>query len=114
MAWQSIPLFLQAGKPEGEIRMKKVFITFLFGAFILAGISYAQNPPPVVVAPAPVVVVHRDHHPEIHAAMRKLRGAKSDLEKAAHDYAGHRERAIAAIDRALEELRAALESVRGN
>lgn len=108
--------FLQAEDPEGEIRMKKVFITFLFGAFILAGVSFAQTPPPAVPAPVTpaghAVAVHHENHPEIHKAIRKLRGAKEDLEKATHDYGGHRVKAIEAIDRALEELRAALESVK--
>jgi len=92
--------------------MKKIFITFLFGAFILAGVSFAQTPPPTAPA-TPVVVkpnaMHHEHHPELHKAMRKLRGAKEDLEKADHDFGGHRVKAIEAIDRALEELRAALE-----
>jgi len=52
----------------------------------------------------------RERHPELHKAMRKLRGAKEDLKEAAHDYSGHRVKAIEAIDRALEEIRAALES----
>jgi len=93
--------------------MKKILITFLFGAFILAGVSFAQTPPPAAPA-TPVTMkpnaMHHEHHPEIHKAMRKLRGAKEDLEKATHDYAGHRVKAIEAIDRALEELRAALAS----
>ncbi len=37
--------------------------------------------------------------------MRKLRGAKADLEKAAHDYGGHRVKAIEAIDQAIEEIK---------
>jgi len=94
--------------------MKKVFVMFLFGAFILAGVSRAQTPPPAAQVPVTPVTVksnaHHERHPEIHAAMRKLKGAKEDLEKAAHDYGGHRVKAIKAIDRALEELKDALES----
>jgi hypothetical protein len=93
--------------------MKKILITFLFGAFILAGVSFAQTPPPAAgAAPATVKpsVMHHEHHPEIHKAIRKLKGAKEDLEKAEHDYGGHRVKAIEAINQALEELRAALES----
>jgi hypothetical protein len=92
--------------------MNKVLMGLMSGAFILTGSVYAQTPPPaapVAAVAAPVVVVHHEHHPEIHKAMRKLRGAKQDLEKAAHDYGGHRVKAIAAIDAALEELHAALD-----
>lgn len=93
--------------------MKKIFIMFLFGAFILTSTSFAQTTPPAApVAPAMVKpnVMHHEHHPEIHKAMRKLKAAKEDLQKAEHDFGGHRVKAIEAIDRALEELRAALES----
>jgi hypothetical protein len=92
--------------------MNKVLMSLLFGTFILTGTTFAQTPPPAVVAaPAgtPVVVVHHDHHPEIHKAMRRLRSAKLDLEKATNDYGGHKAKAIAAIVAALDELHAALE-----
>jgi hypothetical protein len=93
--------------------MIKVLMSLLFGSFLLTASSFAQTPPPAappVAAPTAVAPMHHEHHPEIHKAMRKLRGAKADLEKAAHDYAGHRVAAIKLIDQALEELRAALES----
>ena len=51
-----------------------------------------------------------EHHPEIRMALHKLRAAKGNLEKAAHDYAGHRVKAIAAIDQAISELEQALRS----
>lgn len=94
--------------------MNKVLMSLLFAAFIFTGTSFAQNPPPTTTTtPAPVAVVevpkpHHDHHPEIHKAMRKLRGAKDDLIKAANDYGGHKAKAIAAIDAALAELHEAL------
>ena len=81
-----------------------------------SGASFAQNPPPTVPAAAPAAAEHKEHkehkehHPELHKAMHKLRGAKADLEKAAHDYNGHKAKAIEAIDQALLELKAALES----
>ena len=95
--------------------MNKVLMSLLFGAFLLTATSFAQTPPPAAepaaAAPAAApVVMHHEHHPEIHKAMRKLRGAKADLEKSAHDYGGHRFAAIHLIDQALDELKAALES----
>ncbi len=98
--------------------MNKVLVSLLFTAFILTGISFAQNPPPAGAPAAPEAstpAVHHEHkgtterHPEIHKAMRKLRGAKQDLEKAAHDFGGHKAKAIEAIDQALVELRAAID-----
>ena len=94
--------------------MNKVLMSLLFAAFMLTGQSFAQTPPPVeapAAAPVAVKPVHHEHHPEIHKAMRKLRGAKQDLEKAAQDYGGHKAKAIEAINQALVELQAALNSV---
>jgi transcription elongation GreA/GreB family factor len=45
-----------------------------------------------------------ERHPRIHAAIRELREAKKDLEKADHDFGGHRVNAIKAIDHAIEQL----------
>jgi len=91
--------------------MNKVLMSLLFSAFILTGISFAQTPPPPV--PAEVAQkekpMRHEHHPELHKAIRKLKGAKMDLEKAAHDFGGHKARAIGAIDQAIVELQAALE-----
>ena len=90
--------------------MNKVLLSLLGAAFILTGVSFAQTPPPAPAA-APVVAaapaVHHERHPEIHKAMRKLRMVKQDLEKAANDFGGHKAKAIAAIDEALGELKAA-------
>ena len=94
--------------------MNKVFM-FLLGGFLLTGVSYAQVTPPAAPAPVPVVatvkpvVHHHDRFPEIHKAMRKLREAKEDLQKAAKDFGGHKVKAIQAIDEALAELKAAMD-----
>ncbi len=50
-----------------------------------------------------------ERHPHIHAAIRELREAKRDLEKADHDFGGHRVDAIKAIDHAIRQLEKALE-----
>ena len=96
--------------------MNKVSLSLLLGAFILAGPGFAQTPPPAeapaVVAPTAVKSAHhekRERHPELRNALKKLREAKSDLEKAAHDYGGHKAKAIESISHAIEELKAALE-----
>lgn len=99
--------------------MNKVLLSLLIGAFILTGTSYAQTPPPAeapaVAAKEPAKTAHhergeREKHPELHKALRKLKAAKQDLEKAAHDYNGHKSKAIESINQAIEELKAALES----
>lgn len=47
-------------------------------------------------------------HPNIEAAMMHLREAKESLEKASHDYGGHRSAALKHVNEALEECRDAL------
>ncbi len=47
-------------------------------------------------------------HPEIRAAIRALENAKEHLEKGAHDFGGHRTKALEHINQALEECQKAL------
>jgi hypothetical protein len=72
---------------------KRLFTLAALGIFTL-GFAY----PAVAPAAAP------EPHPEIRAAMASLRHAKEHLDHAAHDFGGHRVEAIAAIDRAQEQL----------
>jgi hypothetical protein len=52
-----------------------------------------------------------ERHPEMHEAMRALRHAKETLNKdAAHDFAGHRVKAIEHIDQAIKEIEEGLQS----
>jgi hypothetical protein len=51
-----------------------------------------------------------ERHPEIRAAQNHLMQAKARLERADHDFAGHRVKAIEHINEALEELNLALQS----
>ena len=50
-----------------------------------------------------------EKHPEIRAAIRSLERAKVDLQRAAHDFGGHRADALRATDEAIKQLRLALE-----
>ena len=50
----------------------------------------------------------REAHPLIHKAEKQLHNAKDTLEHAAHDFGGHRVKAIQHIDEALDELHQAL------
>lgn len=65
-----------------------------------SGLTQAQTAPP-----------KRDpeRHPHIRAAMRDLRQAGNLLQHAAHDYDGHRVKALEHVKQAEGELQAALE-----
>jgi hypothetical protein len=80
----------------------------LMGAGTAFGIQ-AQNAPPVV--PAGIGFGHKvEKHPEIRMALRALNNAVKDLEKADHDFAGHREKALDLTQQAITECRAALQA----
>jgi hypothetical protein len=49
------------------------------------------------------------HHPEIEDALHALHKAKDHLERASHDFNGHRVDAIRAIDEADRQLRICME-----
>ena len=57
---------------------------------------------------APVVREHHERHPAIHAAIRELEHARTELKDAAHDFGGHREAAVKECDAAIEQLKLAL------
>ena len=50
-----------------------------------------------------------EKHPEIRAAIRSLERAKLDLQRADHDFGGHRADALRATDEAIRQLKLALE-----
>jgi hypothetical protein len=49
-----------------------------------------------------------EHHPRIHKAIGCLEAAIAELKAAPHDFGGHRADAVAASERAVEQLRLAL------
>jgi hypothetical protein len=51
----------------------------------------------------------RERHPHLHRAITELKEAKKELEKADHDFGGHRVEAIKATDHAIKQLEKALE-----
>lgn len=51
----------------------------------------------------------RERHPHIRGAIRELQEAKKELQTAAHDFGGHREEALKAVDEAIRQLQQALQ-----
>jgi hypothetical protein len=50
-----------------------------------------------------------EHHPHLRGAIRELQEAKKELQTAAHDFGGHREDALKAVDEAIRQLQQALQ-----
>lgn len=62
--------------------------------------------------PPPPKGERHEHHPEIHKAIAALEAAKHYMEHADHDFHGHRKEAMEATERAIQQLRLAVESDR--
>ena len=50
----------------------------------------------------------KERHPHIRRAIHELREARKELKEAAHDFGGHREEAVEAINVAIKQLERAL------
>jgi hypothetical protein len=93
-------------------------VTAWIGSITLAAAlaSPISGPAQQAVAPAPAqgrpgrMAGPNEHHPEIRMAMNHLRMAKGALQRAEHDFAGHREKALDLTDQALKECREALQA----
>jgi len=48
------------------------------------------------------------HHPHMHHALHELKEARVELKEAAHDFGGHREKALKAVDAAIIQIEKAL------
>jgi hypothetical protein len=88
--------------------------TLAMGAALIAAVgapaAWGQQPQGGQPAPPPGQTPRRgERHPEIRAAMRALQNAERHLQQAAHDYGGHRVKAMELIKQAEEELKAGLE-----
>ena len=55
-------------------------------------------------APIPVPAADPQRHPEIREALASLRNARAHIHDAAHDFNGHREEALRAVDAAIRQL----------
>lgn len=96
--------------------MKRTIIAFTLGLIlgmailsmvqkaqtVSAGIAMAAPAPAGSATPAPM-----NHCPNIHHAIDALQSAENDMSKADHDYCGHKQMAMRAASRAMEQLRLA-------
>jgi hypothetical protein len=80
-----------------------------FAAPVPAAVQGVTVPARPVPSQTTAARQRREPHPEIRKAITALERAKSDMQHASHDFGGHRVNAIAACDRAIEQLRLALQ-----
>jgi hypothetical protein len=96
--------------------MKRTIVAFTSGLVLgMAILSMVQKTQPVsaaiaMAAPIPAgsaAAMPMSHCPNIHHAIDALQKAEDDMTKAGHDFCGHKEMAIRATGRAMEQLRLA-------
>lgn len=87
------------------LAMATLLFTLAFPA-AAAGPKAPASPVPaaaaLAAAPAPAVTPEPPH-PEIHEALEAMRNAKHHLESAAHDFDGHRVKALEHLNQAIHE-----------
>jgi hypothetical protein len=54
-----------------------------------------------------------NHASHMHAALHELKQARTELHESKHDYGGHREKALEAVDHAIHQLEKALKFHKG-
>ena len=74
--------------------MKQTWKPFLAGMAVMGALTFAVGQP---------------RHPRIHAAVRALEEARIEMKEAAHDYCGHRVKAMEATNAALQQLNLAVQ-----
>src|SRR5690242_15408450 len=79
----------------------------LLGTTATVGVL-AQNPPSPVPNPHLRGRLHRERHPELRRALRTLQRARMDLQHAARDFGGHRAKAEALVEQAIQETQQAI------
>jgi hypothetical protein len=77
-----------------------------FGAIALAGLAAGTT---AATAQGMRPERRMEVHPNLLRAINALQAARADLERAPHDFGGHKMDAMQAIDRAIEQLRFAMQ-----
>ncbi|HEY9765905.1 MAG TPA: hypothetical protein V6C82_06050 [Chroococcales cyanobacterium] len=83
--------------------------TCTIGLLLSAQAAFSEVTPSPVPSRAPAIERARTERPvEMRRALKALKRSRRDLERAPHDYGGHRAKAIALIDQAIAEIEAGL------
>lgn len=94
--------------------MKKTLLSLVTAAALMAATtSPLTGQANTAATPAPAGKAGKgsqERHPEIRAALRDLQAAKQALQRGAHDFSGHREKALDLTNQAIAECRNALQS----
>ncbi|HLJ88063.1 MAG TPA: hypothetical protein VKZ53_14670 [Candidatus Angelobacter sp.] len=89
--------------------LKKILSLLLLVGLVGLVPAFSATPVPAPKPAAPAPAPRPEQHPHIRSAIRELQEAKHELETAAHDFGGHRKEALEAVDKAINQLKEALE-----
>jgi L-lactate utilization protein LutB len=85
---------------EDPLMARFLLVSAAFAALILLGPSAPR--------------ASAEEHPRLHAALYEMRHARTELQDAKHDFGGHREKALSALENAISQIDKALRSVGEN
>lgn len=88
--------------------MRRLYLVLPAALLLTLAPASARNDAQAATPPK-TTVTHAERHPRIRSAIRELEAAKVELQKAPHDFGGHRADAVVAVDRAVAQLRLALQ-----
>jgi len=77
-------------------------------SLLLLPAAFAVDQVAQTTATTPAKPEKGERHPEMKRALHALERAKEDLEHAAHDFGGHRAKALQLTQQAIEEVKAGL------
>jgi len=86
-----------------------VLVALVLALAFPVAVPAAPPAPHAKPAPAGPAAAAAERHHHIHDAIDSLRAARSDLMEASHDFGGHREEAIRAIDASIHQLEICLQ-----
>jgi hypothetical protein len=98
---------LHSTKHKRFKNMKKKLVLIVAG-LAMAGVLSVVLPSAIAQETTPPGAEHPAGHPNIRRALHALEAAETDLKAAPHDFGGHREDALAACDKAIEQLKICL------
>lgn len=89
------------------MNIKKTIALISAGA-LMAGVGAIAAQQPVRAQARPMHRAHHEGHPSMDAALQQLNAARASLQTGAHDFGGHRLRALSLVNQAIFEVHQAL------
>jgi hypothetical protein len=89
--------------------MKHRIVCALALVALVLALVFPVAVPAAPPAPAAAAAAAAEKHHHIHEAIDALRAARADLMAASHDFGGHREEAVRAIDASIHQLEICLQ-----